>query len=104
HKVAVMYAGEIVEAASATRLFAAPHHPYTRGLMASIPVPGKTPPGGRLGTIPGTGPVPVGDMRGCAFRPRCRPATAVCADPIASRSDGEHQWQCVLPELPVGDA
>jgi peptide/nickel transport system ATP-binding protein len=100
-RVAVMYAGEIVETATATRLFAAPRHPYTRGLMASIPVPGKTPPGARLGAIPGTVPALFGEMRGCAFRNRCGFATAVCAEPIEARSQADHLWRCVLAEPPA---
>jgi peptide/nickel transport system ATP-binding protein len=97
HRVAVMYAGEIVEAASARDLFAAPRHPYTRGLMASIPVPGATQPGERLGSIPGMVPSLIGEVRGCAFRDRCDVAMPVCAQTVALRSEAAHDWRCVLP-------
>ena len=101
HRVAVMYAGEIVEAATATALFAAPRHPYTRGLMASMPIPGRTPPGERLGAIGGIVPTPIGDMRGCAFRDRCVRAFADCADDVPVRLADGHQWRCLLPRAPA---
>src|SRR6185503_17324930 len=70
-RVLVMYAGEIVESASARDLFAAPAHPYTRGLLASRPSALERVAGGRLpsleGTVPEAGRRPVG----CAFEPRC---------------------------------
>jgi len=100
HRVAVMYAGEIVETAATAELFAAPRHPYTRGLMLSIPVPGKTPPGARLGSIPGNVPSLIGDIRGCAFRNRCAHASAACTESIEPRAQADHQWRCVLRELP----
>ena len=69
--------------------------------MVSIPVPGKTPPGARLGSIPGNVPSLIGAMRGCAFRNRCAHASAICAEPIEPRSDAGHDWRCVLQELPA---
>jgi peptide/nickel transport system ATP-binding protein len=96
HRVAVMYAGEVVEAGTTAAVFARPRHPYTQGLLASIPVPGRTLPGARLGAIPGTVPSLFGDIKGCAFRGRCAHATAVCAETVAPRSAASHDWRCVL--------
>jgi peptide/nickel transport system ATP-binding protein len=77
HEVAVMYAGRIVEQTDTRELFTNPQHPYTRGLMASIPRPagaGKT----RLKTIPGTVPRLYDLPTGCTFSPRCDIKTAQC--------------------------
>jgi oligopeptide/dipeptide ABC transporter ATP-binding protein len=70
HEVAVMYAGRIVEQAETKELFANPQHPYTRGLMASIPKPGEA-GRRRLRTIPGTVPRLHDLPKGCTFIPRC---------------------------------
>jgi peptide/nickel transport system ATP-binding protein len=68
-RVAVMYAGQIVEEAPTERLFASPSHPYTQGLFASIPR--ITGPIGRLSPIGGSVPAPGAWPGGCRFRPRC---------------------------------
>jgi peptide/nickel transport system ATP-binding protein len=100
HRVAVMYAGEIVEEGTAERVFASPRHPYTRGLISCIPVPGRTQRGGRLGTIAGVVPSLVGDIHGCSFRDRCAHAHAACEATVPVRSAGEHHWRCIHVELP----
>ena len=61
-KVAVMYAGELVETGPVADIFNAPSHPYTRGLLRCIPLPGKTDRGAKLGTIPGIVPSLVGEV------------------------------------------
>jgi peptide/nickel transport system ATP-binding protein len=100
-RVAVMYAGEIVEHGAAADVFANPHHPYTRGLLDCIPVPGRTPPGGRLGTIAGVVPSLVGDFQGCGFRDRCSFAQDACALPVPLLGSATgHGWRCILPSLP----
>lgn len=78
HRVAVMYAGQVVETGTVDEVFAAPLHPYTQGLLQCIPIPGRTPRGEHLGSIPGIVPSLVGTLRGCAFRQRCPYAFAEC--------------------------
>jgi len=77
HEVAVMYAGRIVEKADTAALFAEPLHPYTRGLMASIPRPGEG-RRSRLRTIPGSVPRLSDLPQGCTFSPRCDIKIAQC--------------------------
>jgi len=101
HRVAVMYAGEIVEEGTAERIFASPRHPYTRGLISCIPVPGRTERGGRLGTIAGVVPSLVGEVRGCGFRERCTYSRPECAADVPLRSAAGHRWLCVHQELPA---
>ena len=92
-RVIVMYAGRKVEEASVDALFAAPKHPYTRGLMASIPAvpaPGVTIQA-RLNEIPGTVPSLVRLPKGCAFAPRCKLAIKRCQEeypPLEDRGGG----------------
>src|SRR5512146_2813422 len=77
HDVAVMYAGRIVEQAETKELFANPQHPYTRGLMASIPRPGEE-GRRRLRTIPGTVPRLSELPKECTFLSRCDIKTGKC--------------------------
>ncbi len=77
NEVAVMYAGKIVEQTDTTELFANPQHPYTRGLMASIPRPGSE-KRERLRAISGTVPRLYDLPKGCSFAPRCDTKTGKC--------------------------
>ena len=96
-RVSVMYAGEVVETAGVADLFARPQHPYTRGLIASIPVPGKVARGERLGSIPGTVPQIAPGFTGCAFRDRCTHADASCASTVPLQAtDTDHVYRCRL--------
>jgi peptide/nickel transport system ATP-binding protein len=102
-RVSVMYAGEVVESAPTAELFRAPRHPYTRGLLSCVPVPGKVKRDEPLGSIPGVVPrIPPG-FTGCAFRDRCSFAEAACAGPLPRRNVGPaHEALCILPEgVPV---
>ncbi|MFZ5811015.1 MAG: ABC transporter ATP-binding protein [Thermodesulfobacteriota bacterium] len=74
-RVGVMYAGQVVEVADVESLFARPAHPYTRGLIASIPGESGE---GELYAIPGSVPSPVDPPRGCRFHTRCEQAMADC--------------------------
>ena len=76
-RVAVMYGGRVVETAAAVPLYTDPQHPYTEGLMASIPTLDGA-PGARLTTISGQPPDLANLPEGCAFEPRCRYARADC--------------------------
>jgi oligopeptide/dipeptide ABC transporter ATP-binding protein len=99
HRVAVMYAGRIVEEAPARELFHDPRHPYTRGLLASLPGARQ---GTRLAAIAGTVPSLEERPPGCAFHPRCPGRFEPCdrAAPGVTRlrpiSDGRHETRCYL--------
>ena len=97
-KVGVMYAGRLVESGSARAVFKHPRHPYTRGLLDCIPVPGRTVPGMPLGAIRGQVPNLIGKLEGCAFRNRCDYAGDDCARaiPIAC-PEPDHEVRCVQP-------
>ncbi|WP_192459051.1 ABC transporter ATP-binding protein [Musicola keenii] len=88
-RVAVMYAGQVVENAPVRELFHQPQHPYTRGLLACIPVQGKTVPGEPLQAIPGMVPSLVGPQQGCAFRNRCGECHERCLVDV--------DWRAVSP-------
>ena len=95
--VAVMYAGAVVESAPVNDLFDQPRHPYTRGLLASIPVPGRN-PDARLVPIPGTVPALSAMPPGCAFAPRCGRADAQCRTPVALHAETPlHHVACWHP-------
>ncbi len=101
-RVAVMYAGEIVETASVGDLFARPHHPYTQGLIGSVPVLGQR--ADELATIPGVVPHLIDMPPGCRFAGRCRARVEagleICADRrpelLALEERSDHLCRCWL--------
>jgi peptide/nickel transport system ATP-binding protein len=96
-RVSVMYAGEIVEQGLVADVFARPLHPYTRGLMSAVPVPGRIRRGVPLGSIPGMVPSLVGESFGCAFRERCPLAHEACAAaPPIQQSGTTRVYRCQL--------
>jgi dipeptide transport system ATP-binding protein len=97
-RVAVMYAGQVMEERDADALFAAPQHPYTAALLSAMPE--RHPDAERLATIPGVVPGPHDRPSGCLFSPRCTHATPACNDRPALRP-----WQSGLVRChyPFGD-
>ncbi|PTR02948.1 oligopeptide transport system ATP-binding protein [Paraburkholderia sp. GV068] len=114
--VMVMYAGQTVEQASAAALFAAPTHPYTRGLLNALPRltsddisdSGDSDDGRPLQTIPGNPPLPGEIVAGCAFAPRCTYCTDVCREsrPSLVAADGypEARRACHRPVSEILEA
>ncbi len=99
-RVAVMYAGQIVEETDVRSLFRAPKHPYTVGLIGSVPVLGEVK--GELDTIPGNVPNLIDLPKGCRFAPRCRARVEnnleVCweQDPELRQAASGHTVRCWL--------
>ena len=92
-RVVVLYAGAVVEAAGTAQLFGAPRHPYTAGLLASVPrLDG--PPRRRLAAMPGAVPDPRQRTSGCPFAPRCPLAIAQCAHVPPMVDDEDHAAAC----------
>jgi peptide/nickel transport system ATP-binding protein len=75
-RVAVLYAGRVVETGGAEELLRRPRHPYTRALLEALP--GRAEPGAPLPTVPGTVPTELDNAPGCAFAPRCPLVIDVC--------------------------
>ncbi|WOS66610.1 ABC transporter ATP-binding protein [Sinorhizobium fredii] len=100
-RVVVLYAGTVVEDAPVDELYANPQHPYTRGLLASIPKLSDA-PASRLNSIGGTPPEPGRRPEGCPFAPRCPLAMDICRthvpklEPIAAT--GSHRAACFAVE------
>jgi peptide/nickel transport system ATP-binding protein len=106
-RVAVMYAGRIVETAVAGELFRAPHHPYSEALLAAIPRL-ELPPHLRLDAIDGAPPNMLRPPPGCRFAPRCRYAADDCVEvmPVLAGAPvdpvtAEHLFACHHPVNPV---
>jgi len=98
--VVVMYAGKIVEQADVATVFERPHHPYTQGLLASIPRLGDK--RSRLAVIKGTVPNPLNLPEGCLFKRRCPFAMPICdTAPPLQRVEPGHLSRCWL--TPSGD-
>jgi peptide/nickel transport system ATP-binding protein len=106
-RVVVMYAGKVVEEAGVDDLFADPRHPYTQGLIRSIPridlaSAHKT----RLEAIGGTVPILINPPVGCRFAPRCRFAMSVCTEkePLLREVAPGHRMACHLGDAQLGAA
>ncbi|WP_378941319.1 ABC transporter ATP-binding protein [Mesorhizobium sp. ANAO-SY3R2] len=96
-RVAVMYAGQVVETGTVADIINAPRHPYTRALLASLPT---GVPGARIAALPGSVPSAVAMPSGCRFHPRCPMAVGRCASEaphLESAADG-HLLRCLRAE------
>jgi peptide/nickel transport system ATP-binding protein len=95
HRVALMYAGQIVELASAEQFFAHPKHPYAKALLRALPDAAKR--GGRLAALAGGVPSLTSTFEACRFAERCALAFGACARPPALIDTGAgHAVRCVL--------
>ncbi len=94
-RIAVMYAGRIVEEGPTEAVLTAPRHPYTAGLLASLPAQGA--PGEALKQIPGGMPALGNLPPGCAFAPRCERAAEICKTPPEMTRAGTRGHRCWRP-------
>jgi len=97
-RVAVLYAGQVVEEAPARALFASPRHPYTAALLgAARALAGGVPPGSALPELPGGVADPFHPAPGCRFAARCSRAAEACRAPVAQGGVAPHRYRCVRP-------
>ena len=96
-RIAVMYAGRIVESGTVDEILDAPRHPYTQGLLRSVPAANS--PGRRLAQIDGMSPSRAARPAGCAFHPRCPRALDICHrdDPAATIGPSGRAFRCHNP-------
>ena len=94
-RVAVMYAGSLVEEAPAAQLFARPRHRYTEALLHTMPA--ANPPGHKLPSISGAVPAPADRGVGCIFTPRCGFAVERCARELPPLTEPPHRLRCWNP-------
>jgi oligopeptide/dipeptide ABC transporter ATP-binding protein len=101
-RVVVLYAGRIVEYGEVRDIYHRPHHPYTQGLLASLPNPGSR--GDALNVIPGIVPSGLDPAPGCGFAPRCEHAMDLCLQrqPLSYKVGPGHQVACFLHEKAEG--
>lgn len=92
HRVAVMYAGEVVETGSVAEIFDSPAHPYTRALLASV---SDVKRGQKLQAISGAPPQLTENIQGCAFEPRCAVRESRCTLTIPLQQKQERRSRCV---------
>ena len=111
HRVALMYAGQIVEVATAADFFGQPKHPYAKALLQALPDAARR--GQALAAIPGTVPPLTQSFTGCRFAPRCEQAVDTCRAQVPelwTPGEGTRQVRCWLhapspiPEMPTGEA
>jgi len=102
-RVAIMYAGEIIECGSLLDIFENPLHPYTNGLFGSIPDIEKEVE--FLSSIDGLMPDPAQLPSGCKFHPRCKYAQPICAEslPLDHENSPGHRVRCLIYEGKLGD-
>jgi peptide/nickel transport system ATP-binding protein len=96
-RICVMYAGKVVETGTVDAVIDRPAHPYTIGLIGSVP--GDRPRGAPLFQIPGMAPSPLSLPDGCAFRPRCGHATDACLVVPAATRLADREFRCFHPQL-----
>ena len=94
-RLLVMYAGRLIEEGPTDALLRHPRHPYTQGLMDSLP--SRAAPGRDLTQIPGSTPSLTNLPPGCAFKTRCSFGTAACETAPAQTRDGDRTWRCHHP-------
>jgi peptide/nickel transport system ATP-binding protein len=98
-RIGVMYLGRLVELGTSNEVYSAPRHPYTAGLIDSIPLPDPDVQRAASGGLGGELPSAINPPSGCRFRTRCPLATERCAQetPVLAASDGQHAVACHYP-------